>query len=104
MNHPAQTTAVQRFANHEYSYDSHLSLYCIDLLNHLYLQGDKSHQIQNELHQIYGMFVNIDLHRTNRVIIAHGLDALVPFLDTEFTRLVMLVDPLRKKVDANAMR
>jgi asparagine synthase (glutamine-hydrolysing) len=59
--------------------------------------------LQNELKRIYGMLGNINLHRTDRMTMAHGLEARVPFLDTEFTRLVMSVDPKRKMVDPEAV-
>jgi len=61
-------------------------------------------QIQNELRRIYGMLGNINLHRTDRMTMAHGLEARVPFLDTEFTRLAMSVDPARKIVDPEAVK
>jgi Asparagine synthase len=44
-----------------------------------------------------------NLHRTDRMTMAHGLEACVPFLDTEFTRLVMSVDPAKKMVDPAAV-
>mmetsp|Transcript_59754 Transcript_59754/g.146665 ORF Transcript_59754/g.146665 Transcript_59754/m.146665 type:complete len:1189 (-) Transcript_59754:1054-4620(-) len=61
-------------------------------------------QVQNELRRIYGMLGNINLHRTDRMTMAHGLEARVPFLDTEFTRLAMSVDPARKIVDPEAVK
>merc|ERR1712070_302243 len=51
--------------------------------------AENSVQLQNELRRIYGMLGNINLHRTDRMTMAHGLEARVPFLDTEFTRLAM---------------
>ena len=72
---------------------------------YLYFQDAKNAtQVQDELRRIYGMLGNINLHRTDRMTMAHGLEARVPFLDTEFTRLVMSVDPARKMVDAEAVR
>jgi len=72
---------------------------------YLYFQDAESpRQIQDELRRIYGMLGNINLHRTDRMTMAHGLEARVPFLDTEFTRLVMSVDPARKTVDPDAVR
>jgi hypothetical protein len=50
------------------------------------------------------MLGNINLHRTDRMTMAHGLEARVPFLDTEFTRLVMSVDPKRKMVNPEAVK
>lgn len=72
---------------------------------YLYFQdAETPEQVQNELRRIYGMLGNINLHRTDRMTMAHGLEARVPFLDTEFTRLVMSVDPKQKVVDKNAVR
>ncbi len=72
---------------------------------YLYFQdANNSTQIQDELRRIYGMLGNINLHRTDRMTMAHGLEARVPFLDTEFTRLVMSVDPARKMVDPEAVK
>jgi len=72
---------------------------------YLYFQdAETPRQVQNELRRIYGMLGNINLHRTDRMTMAHGLEARVPFLDTEFTRLVMSVDPKRKMVDPEAVK
>jgi hypothetical protein len=72
---------------------------------YLYFQdAETPAQIQNELRRIYGMLGNINLHRTDRMTMAHGLEARVPFLDTEFTKLVMSLDPARKMVDSEAVR
>ena len=60
-------------------------------------------QIQNELRRIYNMLGDINLHRTDRMTMAHGLEARVPFLDTKFTELIMSVDPAVKIVDRNAV-
>jgi len=60
--------------------------------------------LQTELKRIYGMLGNINLHRTDRMTMAHGLEARVPFLDTEFTEMVMGIDPARKMVDGDAVR
>jgi asparagine synthase (glutamine-hydrolysing) len=69
-----------------------------------FADAETPRQIQNELRRIYGMLGNINLHRTDRMTMAHGLEARVPFLDTEFTKLVMSVDPARKIVDKEAVR
>jgi len=61
-------------------------------------------QVQNELRRIYGMLGNINLHRTDRMTMAHGLEARVPFLDTEFSKLVMHVNPEKKVVDPEAVQ
>lgn len=72
---------------------------------YLYFQdADSPKQVQDELRRIYGMLGNINLHRTDRMTMAHGLEARVPFLDTEFTRLIMSVDPKRKVVDREAVK
>lgn len=72
---------------------------------YLYFQDAKNpRQLQNELRRIYSMLGNINLHRTDRMTMAHSLEARVPFLDTEFTKLVMSVDPARKMVDPEAVR
>jgi len=71
---------------------------------YLYFQDAQSPlQLQNELRRIYNMLGNINLHRTDRMTMAHGLEARVPFLDTEFTKLVMSVDPKKKMVDPQAV-
>ena len=72
---------------------------------YLYFQDAESPiQLQNELRRIYGMLGNINLHRTDRMTMAHGLEARVPFLDTEFTRLVMSINPEKKMVNAEAVK
>jgi len=72
---------------------------------YLYFQDAGSpEEIQTELKRIYNMLGNINLHRTDRMTMAHGLEARVPFLDTEFSRLVMSIDPARKTVDSEAVR
>lgn len=60
-------------------------------------------QIQNELRRIYNMLGDINLHRTDRMTMAHSLEARVPFLDTKFTELIMSVDPAVKIVDRDAV-
>jgi hypothetical protein len=72
---------------------------------YLYFQdAETPTQVQNELRRIYGMLGNINLHRTDRMTMAHGLEARVPFLDTEFTKLAMSVNPARKMVDKQAVK
>lgn len=66
--------------------------------------ADSPMALQNELKRIYGMLGNINLHRTDRMTMAHGLEARVPFLDTEFTKLIMSVDPKKKMVDPEAVK
>lgn len=72
---------------------------------YLYFQDAESPtQLQNELRRIYNMLGNINLHRTDRMTMAHGLEARVPFLDTKFTELVMSINPTEKMVDPEAVR
>ena len=72
---------------------------------YLYFQdAETPRQVQNELRRIYNMLGNVNLHRTDRMTMAHGLEARVPFLDTEFTKLVMSVDPAKKMVNAEAVK
>jgi asparagine synthase (glutamine-hydrolysing) len=72
---------------------------------YLYFQdAESSKQLQNELRRIYGMLGNINLHRTDRMTMAHGLEARVPFLDTEFSKMIMSVDPAKKVVDPEAVK
>lgn len=72
---------------------------------YLYFQDAETPiQLQNELKRIYGMLGNINLHRTDRMTMAHGLEARVPFLDTEFTKLIMSVNPEKKMVDPEAVK
>jgi len=72
---------------------------------YLYFQDAKNpRQVQNELRRIYNMLGNVNLHRTDRMTMAHGLEARVPFLDTEFARLAMSIDPARKMVDPAAVK
>ena len=61
-------------------------------------------QVQNELRRIYNMLGNANLHRTDRMTMAHGLEARVPFLDTKFSQLIMSVDPRKKMVDGEAVK
>jgi asparagine synthase (glutamine-hydrolysing) len=72
---------------------------------YLYFQdAENPTQLQNELRRIYGMLGNINLHRTDRMTMAHSLEARVPFLDTEFTKMIMSVDPKKKMVDPEAVK
>eukprot|EP00578_Thalassiosira_sp_NH16_P009105 CAMPEP_0181114062 /NCGR_PEP_ID=MMETSP1071-20121207/20676_1 /TAXON_ID=35127 /ORGANISM="Thalassiosira sp., Strain NH16" /LENGTH=668 /DNA_ID=CAMNT_0023198133 /DNA_START=37 /DNA_END=2039 /DNA_ORIENTATION=+ len=72
---------------------------------YLYFQdAENPRQVQDELRRIYGMLGNVNLHRTDRMTMAHGLEARVPFLDTEFSRLAMEIDPARKMVDPEAVK
>uniref|UniRef100_A0A7S2RWR1 Glutamine amidotransferase type-2 domain-containing protein n=1 Tax=Eucampia antarctica TaxID=49252 RepID=A0A7S2RWR1_9STRA len=72
---------------------------------YLYFQdAENPAQVQNELRRIYNMLGNANLHRTDRMTMAHSLEARVPFLDTEFTKLIMSVDPAKKIVDKEAVK
>lgn len=68
-----------------------------------FMDAERPDQVQTELKRIYGMLGNINLHRTDRMTMAHGLEARVPFLDTKFTELVMSLDPALKVVDREAV-
>jgi asparagine synthetase B (glutamine-hydrolysing) len=68
-----------------------------------FMDAQTPRQIQNELRRIYNMLGDINLHRTDRMTMAHGLEARVPFLDTKFTELIMSVDPAVKIVDRDAV-
>jgi asparagine synthase (glutamine-hydrolysing) len=59
--------------------------------------------VQYELQRLYRMLGDINLHRTDRMTMAHGLEARVPFLDTAFTALAMRIPPEQKLVDRNAV-
>jgi asparagine synthase (glutamine-hydrolysing) len=68
-----------------------------------FMDAETPQQIQNELKRIYSMLGDINLHRTDRMTMAHGLEARVPFLDTKFTELVMSLNPAVKIVDRDAV-
>eukprot|EP00239_Pterosperma_sp_CCMP1384_P002746 CAMPEP_0197843936 /NCGR_PEP_ID=MMETSP1438-20131217/892_1 /TAXON_ID=1461541 /ORGANISM="Pterosperma sp., Strain CCMP1384" /LENGTH=1151 /DNA_ID=CAMNT_0043454417 /DNA_START=173 /DNA_END=3628 /DNA_ORIENTATION=- len=53
---------------------------------------------QKELRRIYGALGNVNLKRADRMTMAHGLEARVPFLDVEFTALAMSLDPKYKMI------
>ena len=68
-----------------------------------FMDAECPKQVQDELRRIYGMLGDINLHRTDRMTMAHSLEARVPFLDTKFTEMVMSVDPAVKVVDRDAV-
>lgn len=68
-----------------------------------FMDAETPAQIQGELKRIYSMLGDINLHRTDRMTMAHGLEARVPFLDTKFTELAMSLDPAHKIVDREAV-
>eukprot|EP00804_Cyclotella_cryptica_P026602 CCRYP_014033-RB/>CCRYP_014033-RB protein AED:0.04 eAED:0.04 QI:1142/1/1/1/1/1/4/178/880 len=68
-----------------------------------FMDAQTPRQIQNELRRIYNMLGDINLHRTDRMTMAHSLEARVPFLDTKFTELIMSVDPAKKIVNRDAV-
>lgn len=68
-----------------------------------FMDAERPDQVQTELKRLYGMLGNINLHRTDRMTMAHGLEARVPFLDTKFTELVMSLDPALKMVNRDAV-
>jgi len=54
--------------------------------------------LQGELKRIFQALGNVNLKRTDRMTMAHGLEARVPFLDTEVAKLVMSIDPELKMI------
>ena len=68
-----------------------------------FMDATTPEQVQTELKRIYAKLGDINLHRTDRMTMAHGLEARVPFLDTAFTALAMSVDPARKMVHREAV-
>jgi asparagine synthase (glutamine-hydrolysing) len=71
---------------------------------YLYFMDAKTpNQVQTELKRIYNMLGDINLHRTDRMTMAHSLEARVPFLDTKFTALAMSFDPALKMVNREAV-
>jgi asparagine synthase (glutamine-hydrolysing) len=68
-----------------------------------FMDAETPGQIQGELKRIYSMLGDINLHRTDRMTMAHGLEARVPFLDTKFTELAMSLNPALKIVDREAV-
>jgi len=53
---------------------------------------------QDELRRIYGYLGRVNLQRTDRMTMAHSLEARVPFLDREFVNCVMKINPDRKMI------
>jgi len=58
-------------------------------------------QFQGELNRIYGALGNVNLKRADRMTMAHGLEARVPFLDVKFTAKAMSLDPKHKMIGAS---
>ena len=59
-----------------------------------YLESVKSpDQLQDELHVITGNLHNTNLQRADRMSMAHGLEARVPFLDKEFVDFSLSLPP-----------
>jgi len=69
-----------------------------------FMDAECPREVQNELRRIYGMLGDINLHRTDRMTMAHGLEARVPFLDTKFTAMAMSLDPALKVIDKEAVQ
>jgi asparagine synthase (glutamine-hydrolysing) len=55
-------------------------------------------QFQSELNRIYGALGGVNLKRADRMTMAHGLEARVPFLDVRFTAKAMSLDPKYKMI------
>lgn len=58
-------------------------------------------QFQGELNRIYSALGNVNLKRADRMTMAHGLEARVPFLDVKFTAKAMSLDPKHKMIGAS---
>lgn len=68
-----------------------------------FMDAETPDQVQTELRRLYNKLGDINLHRTDRMTMAHSLEARVPFLDTKFTELVMSLNPALKVVDRDAV-
>jgi len=55
--------------------------------------------LQDESRRIFNHLQNVNLQRADRMTMAHGLEARVPFLDVEFTELAMSINPTLKVVN-----
>ena len=55
-------------------------------------------QFQGELNRIYDALGNVNLKRADRMTMAHGIEARVPFLDVRFTEKAMSLDPSYKMI------
>jgi len=53
---------------------------------------------QGELNRIYLALENVNLKRADRMTMAHGIEARVPFLDLEFTAKAMSLHPKHKLI------
>lgn len=61
-----------------------------------------SKHIHNELRRIFGALHNVNCQRADRMTMAHGLEARVPFLDPRVIDAVMEVDPEFKRIEGEA--
>lgn len=68
-----------------------------------FMDATTPQQVQYELRRIYQMLGDINLHRTDRMTMAHGVEARVPFLDIAFTALAMNINPRLKMVNKDAV-
>ena len=56
--------------------------------------------LQAECRRIFGHLQNVNLQRADRMAMAHGLEARVPFLDLDFVHTAFSVDPRDKMIVA----
>uniref|UniRef100_A0A7S0SB12 asparagine synthase (glutamine-hydrolyzing) n=1 Tax=Mantoniella antarctica TaxID=81844 RepID=A0A7S0SB12_9CHLO len=61
-----------------------------------------SASIHKELRRIFHHLHNVNCQRADRMTMAHGLEARVPFLDPKVIDAVMQVDPEYKRIDGEA--
>jgi len=66
---------------------------------YVYFEGAPTPQaLDIELRRIYDALGNVNLKRTDRMTMSHGLEARCPFLDKEVVSLVMSLDPALKMI------
>eukprot|EP00005_Dracoamoeba_jomungandri_P008316 CAMPEP_0174277676 /NCGR_PEP_ID=MMETSP0439-20130205/61054_1 /TAXON_ID=0 /ORGANISM="Stereomyxa ramosa, Strain Chinc5" /LENGTH=568 /DNA_ID=CAMNT_0015370015 /DNA_START=2426 /DNA_END=4132 /DNA_ORIENTATION=+ len=58
-----------------------------------------SDHMQKELRRIYHHLEIVNLQRADRMTMAHGLEARVPFLDINFLEIAMAIDPSKKMIN-----
>merc|ERR1712021_272580 len=60
------------------------------------------HAFQKELRRIFHHLHNVNCQRADRMTMAHGLEARVPFLDPNVIDTVMQVDPELKRIEGES--
>ena len=69
---------------------------------YLYFRQAPDHvYFQNELRRIFHHLHNVNCQRADRMTMAHGLEARVPFLDPEVIDAIMKIDPKHKTIHDN---